>query len=91
MTRAVRGLILVIGLTWSGIILADHVPGHAKLEWGVGLSALSFPDYRGSSATQDLLIPFPFIKYRGERLRVDEGIEGLLFKSPDFLLSIIGI
>ncbi|MDJ0880667.1 MAG: MipA/OmpV family protein [Gammaproteobacteria bacterium] len=88
--RVVLWILFSISLFWSTMILADHVPGHAKLEWGIGVSALSMPDYRGSSENQDLIVPFPFIKYRGERLRVDEGIEGRLFKTPNLLLSISG-
>ena len=69
---------------------ADHVPGHAYFEWGIGLTAITSPDYIGSSRQQSFLLPFPYLKYRGEILRVDDGIEGRLFKTPDLLLSISG-
>ncbi len=69
---------------------ADHTPQHAKFEWGVGMVAFTTPDYRGASQHDNYLLPFPYLKYRGERLRVDDGIEGRLFKSPDLLLSISG-
>lgn len=69
---------------------ADHAPDHAKFEWGLGIAALSLPDFRGSSHDQQQLLPLPYIKYRGERLRVDDGIEGQLFKTPDLLLSVSG-
>lgn len=82
---------------WSLLLLgvslplaADHVPGHAKIEWGLGVGAISLPDFRGSSHDQQKVLPLPYIKYRGERLRVDDGIEGRLFKTPDLLLSISG-
>jgi outer membrane scaffolding protein for murein synthesis (MipA/OmpV family) len=71
-------------------VVADHVEGHAKLEWGIGLAALTTPDYRGSTEHQSLLLPFPYLKYRGDRLRIDDGIEGRIFNTPDLLLSISG-
>ena len=71
-------------------LMADHAPGHAKLEWGLGLGAISHPDFRGSSHDRARLLPLPYLKYRGERLRVDEGIEGRLFKTPNLLLSVSG-
>lgn len=71
-------------------LFADHYPGHSKIEWGLGLAALSHPDYRGSTRDQNQLFPLPYIKYRGERLRVDDGVEGRLFKTPDLLLSVSG-
>jgi len=83
-------LVAIITLIISPPGQPDHIPGHAKLEWGIGVAALSTPDYRGSTETQDLVLPFPYIKYRGERLRVDDGIEGRIFQSPDLLLSISG-
>jgi outer membrane protein len=81
---------LCMALLPPGSLLADHIPGHAKFKWGLGLAALSHPDYRGSSYTQSALLPLPYIRYRGERLRVEDGIEGRLFKSPDLLLTISG-
>jgi MipA family protein len=59
-------------------------------EWGIGMVQLSMPQYRGSSMSNNQLLPFPYIKYRGEKLRVDDGVEGRLFKTPDLLLSISG-
>jgi hypothetical protein len=32
----------------------------------------------------------PYIKYRGERLRVDEGAQGVIFESEDLLLTLSG-
>jgi outer membrane scaffolding protein for murein synthesis (MipA/OmpV family) len=69
---------------------ADTPLGHAKLEWGIGLVSLGSPDYLGSAERQNQLLPFPYIKYRGDFLYIDEGIEGRLFKSPDLLLGISG-
>jgi len=75
---------------FSCALYADHYPGHARLEWGVGVTLLHSPDYIGSAYTQNVLLPFPYLKYRGERLRIDDGIEARLFDTPDLLLSISG-
>jgi hypothetical protein len=61
-----------------------------RLELGVGLFVLDAPDYRGSSESSSYLLPAPYIKYRGDRLRVDEGADGIIFESPDLLFSLSG-
>jgi outer membrane scaffolding protein for murein synthesis (MipA/OmpV family) len=71
-------------------VFADHYPGHARIEWGLGIGALTQPDYRGSTHRQDRILPLPYFKYRGDRLRVDDGIEGRFFKKPDLLLTLSG-
>lgn len=70
--------------------VADHVPGHAKLEWGLGIGVLAHPDFRGSRHDQQRVLPVPYIKYRGDRLRIDDGIEGRIFSTPNLLLSVSG-
>jgi outer membrane scaffolding protein for murein synthesis (MipA/OmpV family) len=62
----------------------------AKLEWGLGAVGLGIADYIGSSERQNRVLPLPYIKYRGDFLYIDEGIEGRLFKSPNLLLGISG-
>ena len=82
--------LLALSLLFSFSAGADHVPGHAKLEWGVGVVMLHTPDYIGSTYSQTVFAPFPYLKYRGERLRIDDGVEARLFNTPDLLLSISG-
>lgn len=81
---------LMILLVTSAPSLADHAPDHAKLEWGLGVGSIAHPDFRGSSHDQVRLIPLPYIRYRGDRLRVEDGIEGRIFKTPDILLTLSG-
>jgi hypothetical protein len=78
---------LVLLLLTSSAIAQGPLP---RLELGAGLFALSAPDYRGSSETSTYLLPVPYIKYRGERLRVDEGAQGVIFESEDLLLTLSG-
>ena len=85
------GAVLLLAASYAlQPLQADHYPGHAKLEWGLGMVALSAPDYLGTSRSQNRFLPFPYIKYRGDFLYIDEGIEGRLFQSPNLLLAISG-
>lgn len=58
-------------------------------ELGVGAAAIRFPDYRGSAHSQNYLLPFPALIYRGDKLKVDrKGLRGLLFDSERVVLDI---
>lgn len=53
-----------------------------RLELGLGVAGVSVPDYRGSAEQRSFLLPFPYVVYRGERIRADrEGVRGLLFRT----------
>lgn len=58
------------------------------LELGVAMYSLTAPQYRGSAYTSNYLLPAPYIKYRGDKLKVDDGIESLLPLSDNLILSI---
>lgn len=58
------------------------------LEIGVGAIALNIPDYRGSADSSSYLLPTPYFKYRGDRLRVDDGAKGVIFESEDLLFTL---
>jgi len=52
---------------------------HPLWEAGAGITALSFPDYRGSNQRRPWVLPFPYLIYRGEFLKADERrVRGLL-------------
>jgi outer membrane protein len=60
-------------------------------EFGVGATAFSLPDYRGSDESRAYLLPFPYVIYRGDKLRVDRGgVRGVLFETDhvEFDLSM---
>lgn len=68
-------------------------PGHAGefplWELGAGLAVLSRPDYRGSDRTRTDVLPVPYLRYRGEFLRVDrDGLRGLLFDTDRLELNL---
>lgn len=43
------------------------------IELGLGLSSITYPDYIGSAQSQKIFIPFPYIRYRGEKFKIDRG------------------
>jgi outer membrane protein len=71
------------------------LPAHAELrpewEFGAGATAFTLPDYRGSDESRAYLFPFPYVIYRGDKLRVDrQGVRGVFFESErvEFDLSM---
>jgi outer membrane protein len=69
----------------------DHACAAEKPLWelGVGMSALSFPDYRGSDETSLYAMPFPYIVYHGDFLKADRhGIRGTLFDNDRIELNV---
>ena len=59
----------------AALLWAAAAPALAELrpewEFGLGATGLTLPDYRGSDESRDYLLPFPYLIYRGEHLRVD--------------------
>lgn len=62
---------------------AAHAAGERPLwEVGAGVSALSFPAYRGSDESRSFLLPVPYFVYHGRYLKADRhGVRGELFDS----------
>ena len=51
-------------------------------EAGLGVAAVHFPDYRGSSRSQTYGLPAPYFVYRGDFFKADRhGIRGVFFKT----------
>jgi outer membrane protein len=62
-------------------------------EAGAGVAVLDFPDYRGSDQRHTLVLPIPYLVYRGDFLKADrESIRGQLYKNDrlDLHLSVNG-
>ena len=82
---------LVAALIIWGFLLPQSAICEEKPLWefGAGLALLRLPDYRGSDENRYYLLPFPYIIYRGDILRVDrERISGRIFKTDRLLLDI---
>jgi len=58
-------------------------------EAGVGVFPSSYPAYRGSDDQQYYLLPFPYVVYRGEFLRIDrEGMRARLFDTDRVEINV---
>ena len=78
--------IVLLGCFGAGNSAAAEKP---LWELGIGMSALHFPDYRGSDESGTLAIPFPYVVYRGKILKADEdGVRGALFDSERVELNV---
>jgi MipA family protein len=65
---------------------ADVAP---KSDLGVGLAVLQFPAYRGSDQSSTLVLPFPYLEYRGDFFKADrDGVRASLFDSDRVELSV---
>ena len=80
--------VLLILAASSGLVHANEpLP---KFELGIGVVGLTIPDYRGSSESTTKILPTPYIQYRGDRFKVDEGARGVLFESENLNLTFSG-
>lgn len=60
-----------------------------RWELGLGAAMLNTPDYRGADQGRTYVLPFPYVIYRGERLRVSrEGIRRSLFRTQRLHLDM---
>lgn len=66
--KAIRAWLAVAGACCAAAAGAEPPP---LWELGLGGYGLSLPAYRGTTERQNYLVPFPYLQYRGERLRWD--------------------
>ena len=58
-------------------------------EFGMGIAAVGFADYRGADTSRALPVPLPYFVYRGRFLRADRnGLRGRLFDQDTVELNI---
>ena len=84
-----RGLLLI--LLFVSIVFPKAAISAEKPLWelGVGFSVMLLPDYRGSDEYRVYPLPYPYVVYRGDVLRVDEHeISGRIFKTDRILLDV---
>src|SRR5882672_10452538 len=61
------------------------------LEYGLGIGAIAFEDYRGSNTTHAYPLPVPYLVYNGKFLKADrEGVRGKLFDQDWVELNLSG-
>jgi outer membrane protein len=75
--------LLLLALTPS--LAAQDLP---KWELGLGLAVQDIADYRGSDTRTTRAFPFPYLVYRGERLRIGRRLQGILFQDRRLRLSL---
>jgi len=75
---------------WSGFTAGSGRAEQLPLwEAGLGVAAISFPDYRGSNERQNWVLPYPYIVYRGDFLQADgRRVRGLFFKTGRLELDV---
>src|ERR1700692_4388542 len=76
-----------------GLVLAAAATGKEEplLEFGLGVGALAFEDYRGSATTHVYPLPVPYLLYNGRFLKADrEGVRGTLFNQDWVELNLSG-
>jgi MipA family protein len=81
-----RGLIAALLTCVTGTSIAGEKP---LWELGFGFFALTSPDYRGSDESRGYLLPFPYIVYRGDIIKISRsGIYSRLFESDRVNLDL---
>jgi len=81
---------MMVTLMLSVFLLSQNAICEEKPLWevGAGLAFLHMPDYRGSDEKRFLLLPYPYLVYRGDILKVErERISGRIFKTDRLLLD----
>jgi outer membrane scaffolding protein for murein synthesis (MipA/OmpV family) len=80
--------LLVLSFLLPNSLFAEEKP---LLEIGVGVGLLQMPDYRGSDESRLYTLPYPYLVYRGDILKVDEQrVSGKIFKTDRILLDFSG-
>lgn len=68
---------------------ADDRATQPLWELGLGVAALQLPDYRGADVSQRLLLPLPYVVYRGHWLRADrDGARAVFVETPRWELTL---
>jgi len=86
--RVLERAAVLLGLTLAAAAAAKEAP---LLEFGLGVGALAFEDYRGSATTHAYPLPIPYFVYNGQFLKADrEGVRGTLFNQDWVELNLSG-
>lgn len=76
----------IVAASFGTAALGDELP---LWEVGIGIVPSTFPAYRGARDQKYYLLPFPYVAYRGDILKVDrDGIRATLFDSDRVQLNL---
>jgi outer membrane protein len=77
---------LLATVCWTLPVQAKEEP---LLEYGLGVGAVAFEDYRGSDTLHVLPLPVPYVVYNGKFLKADRsGVRGTLFNQDRVELNL---
>ncbi len=87
--RRLQVIAALLSLAWAA------TPAAAKeeplFEFGLGVGAIAFEDYRGSDTTHAYPLPIPYLLYNGKFLKADrDGVRGTLFNQDWVELNLSG-
>ncbi len=87
-TAPPRVLALLLVAWFTPAAQAEKEP---LLEYGLGIGAIAFEDYRGSGTVHAYPLPIPYLVYNGEFFKADrEGVRGMLFNRDWVELNLSG-
>ena len=76
----------LLAMCWAMPVLSKEEP---LLEYGLGVGAVAFEDYRGSNSAHVYPLPIPYLVYHGKFLKSDrEGVRGTLFNQDRVELNL---
>jgi len=76
----------LLAVCWAMPVLSKEEP---LLEYGLGVGAVAFEDYRGSNSSHAYPLPIPYVVYHGKFLKSDrEGVRGTLFDQDRVELNL---
>jgi MipA family protein len=84
--KCLRNAVLVAAACWTLPCDAKEEP---LWEFGLGLGAIAFEDYRGSNTTHAYPLPLPYFVYNGKFLKADrDGVRGTLFNQDRVEINV---
>jgi len=85
-----NALVAPLLIALSSVVFAEDIDTlWDNLTIGVGVAAVDYPHYPGSSQSDTLVAPLPYLEYSGDWLSIDrDGVQAALFKSERFELDI---
>jgi len=78
--------VLLAAAFWTVPLRAKEAP---LWEFGLGLGAIAFEDYRGSDTVHAYPLPVPYVVYNGKFLKADrDGVRGTLFNQDRLEINL---
>ncbi|MBV8805527.1 MAG: MipA/OmpV family protein [Sinobacteraceae bacterium] len=85
----VTAVLLTAASIPTGAAEEEQSPEKPVWDFGLGVGAISFADYRGADTTHVYVLPLPYLYYHGKFLKADRnGIRGKLFGQSWLELNI---